>query len=46
VHHRSSQGAFRSAVAWLVGARFVGVLLAQFLLFPSAVLIASVARHI
>ncbi|EDY21523.1 conserved hypothetical protein [Chthoniobacter flavus Ellin428] len=46
VHHRTSQNTFRSAVASLVGARLVGVVLAQFLLFPSALLIASVARHI
>jgi hypothetical protein len=45
VDHRTSQATFRSAVASLVGARFVGVLAAQFLLFPSALLIASVARH-
>ncbi|MDB6153914.1 MAG: Lipid flippase Amj [Chthoniobacteraceae bacterium] len=44
-HQRVSQGAFRSAVTSLVGARFVGVLLAQFLLLPSAFLIAYVARH-
>ena len=45
-HRRVSQGTFRSAIASLVGARLAGVLLAQFLLFPSALLIASVARHI
>lgn len=46
LRHRLNEGSFRSAVASLVGARFVGVILAQFLLVPSAVLIAYVARHI
>ena len=43
---RVGQGAFRSAVASLIGARFAGVILAQFILLPSAVIIAYVARHI
>jgi len=45
-HERVGQGTFRAAVASLVGARLVGVLLAQILLLPSALLIAWVARHI
>jgi len=45
-HQRVGHGTFRAAVASLVGARLVGVLLAQFLLVPSALLIAYVARHI
>jgi hypothetical protein len=45
-HHRVGHGTFRAAVASLVGARLAGVLLAQFLLLPSATLIAYVARHI
>lgn len=44
-HHRVTQGTFRSVVASLVGARLAGVLVAQFLLIPCALLIASVARH-
>ena len=39
-----SESQFRKAVVWLVGSRFVGTILAQFLLVPSAVLIAYVAR--
>jgi hypothetical protein len=45
-HRRVSEKAFRSAVAALVGARFMGVLLAQILLVPSALVIAFVARMI
>src|SRR6188768_3317665 len=45
-HQRVAHGTFRAAVASLVGARLAGVLLAQFLLVPSALLIAYVARHI
>jgi hypothetical protein len=43
---RVSDCTFRAAVTSLVGARFAGVLLAQFLLVPAAILIAHVARHI
>lgn len=43
---RVGQSTFRSAVASLIGARFAGVLLAQVILLPSAILIACVARHI
>jgi Alternate to MurJ len=43
---RVGQASFRSAVASLIGARFAGVVLAQFFLLPSAVLIAYVARNI
>lgn len=46
VHNRTGQGAFRSAVASLIGARFAGVILAQLLLWPSAMLIAWTARHL
>jgi hypothetical protein len=45
-HRRVGQGTFRAAVASLVGARLAGVILAQFLLLPCALLIAYVARHI
>lgn len=45
-HGRVGHGPFRAAVASLVGARLVGVVVAQFLLLPSAMLIAYVARHI
>jgi hypothetical protein len=43
---RVGHGTFRAAVASLVGARLAGVVLAQFLLLPSALLIAYVARLI
>jgi len=46
VHQRVGHSTFRAAVASLVGARLLGVVLAQFLLVPSALLIAYVARHI
>ena len=39
-----SESQFRKAVVWLVGSRFVGTLLAQILLVPSAALIVYVAR--
>ena len=45
-HKRVGQGTFRAAVTSLVGARLAGVILAQFLLLPSALLIVFVARHI
>lgn len=44
--HRVGEGTFRAAVTSLVGARFVGVLLAQILLLPCALVIVFVARHI
>ena len=44
IHHRTPPALFRSAVATLVGARFMGVLLAQFLLLPCALGIAKVGR--
>lgn len=46
VHKRTGQRSFRAAVTSLVGARFAGVVLAQLLLWPSAILIAWVARHL
>lgn len=45
-HGRVGHGPFRAAVASLVGARLIGVILAQFLLLPSAMIIAYVARHL
>jgi len=45
-HQRMKQGEFRSVVTSLVGARLAGVCLAQVLLLPSAIFIASVARLI
>jgi Alternate to MurJ len=45
-HQRAGQGTFRAAVISVVGARFAGVLLAQVLLVPSAILIVAVARRI
>ena len=44
-HRRVGQAPFRAAVGALVGARLAGVILAQFILVPSAMLIAYVARH-
>lgn len=43
---RVGQGTFRSAVTSLIGARLAGVVLAQFILLPSAMVIAYIARHI
>jgi hypothetical protein len=43
---RVGQGTFRAAIGSLVGARLAGVLVAQFLLVPSALVIVSVARHL
>ena len=43
---RMSEGVFRQSVVWLVGSRFVGTVLAQFILVPAAMLIAATARHI
>ncbi|MDB6033031.1 MAG: Lipid flippase Amj [Verrucomicrobiales bacterium] len=45
-HQRVGQGRFRAAVISVVGARFVGVLLAQVLLVPAAILVVAVARRI
>ena len=45
-HHRMGQGRFRAAIASLLGARLAGVLLAQLLLLPSALIIVFVARHL
>jgi hypothetical protein len=41
-----SEGQFRKAIVWLVGSRLAGMVAAQALLVPSAMLIASVARVI
>ncbi len=46
VEGRVSESQFRRAVVWLVGSRLAGTLLAQFLLVPSAILIAWVARAV
>lgn len=43
---RVGQGTFRSAVTSLIGARLAGVILAQFILLPSAMVIAFIARNI
>ena len=42
----TSEGQFRKAVVWLVASRLAGTLLAQVLLFPSAMLIVHVTRAI
>lgn len=41
-----SESQFRKAIVWLVGSRFVGTILAQAILVPSAFLIVQVARAI
>ncbi|MBW8733384.1 MAG: lipid II flippase Amj family protein [Asticcacaulis sp.] len=41
---RVSETQFRKAVVWLVGSRLAGTVLAQVLLLPAALLIATVAR--
>ena len=46
IEGKVSESQFRRAVVWLVGSRFAGTLLAQFLLVPSAMLIVFVARAI
>ena len=46
VEGRLSDGRFRRAVTSLIGARFVGTLLAQFLFVPSAFLITRIAEAI
>jgi hypothetical protein len=46
VEGRLSDGRFRRAITSLIGARFVGTVLAQALLVPSAMLIAWIAEAI
>jgi len=46
VEGKLSEPCFRRAIVWLVGSRFVGTLLAQFLLVPAAALIGFVAQRI
>jgi hypothetical protein len=46
VEGRTSEPVFRRAVVWLAGTRVAGTVLAQFLLVPAAVLIASIAGHL
>jgi hypothetical protein len=41
-----TEGQFRKAIVWLVGSRLAGTVVAQALLVPAAILIASVARVI
>lgn len=41
-----TEGQFRKAIVWLVGSRLAGTVVAQALLVPAAMLIASVARII
>jgi hypothetical protein len=43
---RSTEPAFRQAVVGMLGSRFVGTVLAQFLLLPAAQLVATLARSI
>lgn len=46
IEGKVTEGQFRKAIVWLVGSRFAGTVVAQVLLLPAAVLIASVARVI
>ena len=46
VEGRLSEPSFRRAIVWLVMSRFVGTLLAQFLLLPAASLIVFVAERL
>lgn len=46
IEGRLHESQFRRSIVWLVGSRFAGTILAQFLLVPSALLIAYVARAI
>lgn len=41
IEGKIEESQFRRAVAWLVGSRLTGTLLAQFLLVPSAVMIVG-----
>jgi hypothetical protein len=43
---RVSEPSFRQSVIWLVGSRFCGTVLAQFLLVPSAVAIGWIAQRV
>jgi hypothetical protein len=43
---RQSEAGFRRAIVWLTGSRFVGTILAQFLLIPAATLIVAVAERL
>ena len=44
IEGKTEESQFRRAVVWLVGSRLAGTLIAQFLLVPSAVVIAGVAK--
>lgn len=46
VEGRTAESSFRKAIVWLVGSRFAGTILAQFLLVPSAWLIVFVAQRL
>ena len=46
IEGKIEESQFRRAVVWLVGSRLAGTLIAQFLLVPSAVVIAGVAKTI
>ena len=46
VEGRVSEPSFRKAVVWLVGSRFAGTVLAQWLLVPASTLIAYVAQRL
>ena len=45
-HERAGQGKFRAAIISVIGARLAGVLLAQLLLVPAALVVVAVARRI
>jgi hypothetical protein len=44
IEGRTSEPHFRRAVVWLVGSRLAGTLIAQLILIPAAMLIASIAE--
>jgi hypothetical protein len=46
IEGKVTEGQFRKAIVWLVGSRLAGTVVAQVLLVPAAILIASVARVI
>jgi hypothetical protein len=44
IEGKTSEAAFRKTVVWLTGSRLAGTVIAQWLLFPAAALIAQVAE--
>lgn len=46
IEGRTAESSFRKAIVWLVGSRFAGTVLAQFILIPAAWLIVFVAQRL